>query len=135
MSLMLRKPLLVMITLLALVGQALVGNGHAMVMQPDMAKTMDSAVMAQHTEMADTTHDCCDSLDMPTLPDHSMSSCCDGNGFCTGDCGHCLTISVNLSLPIGNVWPFSYGPEEAMALPLPHFHSIAPTAAFKPPRA
>lgn len=135
MSPMLRKPLLVIFTLLALVGQALVGNGHAMVMQDEMTTSMDSAMMATHMEMADDPHACCDSQDMPMLPDHSMSSCCSGDGFCLGDCTHCLTISISLSLPIATSWPMSFDPEAAQALPLPHFHSIAPTAAFKPPRA
>lgn len=137
MSLMLRKPLLVIFTLLALAGQALVGNGHAMVMSADMdmAETMDSALTTGHPEMADKPHACCDNQDMTMLPDYSMSSCCDGDGFCMGDCTHCLTISISLSLPVANSWPMSIGPEEAQALPLPHFHSIAPTAAFKPPKA
>lgn len=134
MSNLFKKPLLVLFTLLALVGQALVSNGHAMVMQDDMASMMDSSAMACHGEMAAQSH-CCEDGSMSMLPDQDSPSCCNGGGFCAGDCSHCLTISVSVSLPIAAHWPVSFIPEAAQALPLPHFHSIAPSAAFKPPKA
>jgi len=144
---------LVIFTLLALVGQSVVSNGHAMVphtmdmsaMPQDMSamahhdstQGMDHAAMMQmNTEtpadshsMADT--DCCNDKKLPGAKQH----CCDGATSCSNDCDHCLTISVAGTLFSPHLWPSVSISDTAMATPMPHFHSISLSSAFKPPIA
>lgn len=137
---------LVIFTLLTLVGQGVVSNGHAMV--PHTVDTsemvhkvsnqgMDHAAMMQmNTETPSDPHsianaDCCNDKMLPGAKQH----CCDGTTSCSNDCGHCLTISVTGTLFSSHLWPSVNLSDTAMATPMPHFHSISLSSAFKPPIA
>ncbi len=142
----LSRYLLVIFTLLALVGQGVVSNGHAMVMRSmEMGamvhslsnQGMDHAAMMQmNTEhhadasaMANTN--CCNDQMLPGAKQH----CCNGTTSCLNDCGHCLTISVAGTLFSPHLWPSVSLSDTPMATPMPHFHSISLSSAFKPPIA
>ncbi|ABI40843.1 MULTISPECIES: hypothetical protein [Shewanella] len=140
------RSLLVIFTLLALVGQSVASNGHAMVMRSmemsamvhnPSSQGMDHAAMMQmNTEnradsgaMAST--DCCNDQMLPGAKQH----CCDGTTSCLNDCGHCLTISVAGTLFSPHLWPSVGLSDTPVATPMPHFHSISLSSAFKPPIA
>lgn len=143
----LSRYLLVIFTLLALVGQGVMSNGHArvthsmemsaMIHNPSN-QGMDHAAMMQmnsehHTNantMANNT-DCCNDQMLPGAKHH----CCDGTTSCLNDCGHCLTISVAGTLFSPHLWPSVSLSDTPMATPMPHFHSISLSSAFKPPIA
>lgn len=142
----LSRYLFVIFTLLALVGQSVVSNGHAMVPHTmDMSAMshkmpshgMDHAAMMQmNTENTSDDHsianaDCCNDETLPGEQQH----CCDGTTSCSNDCGHCLTISVAGTLFSPHLWPSVSISDTAMATPMPHFHSISLSSAFKPPIA
>lgn len=144
--------LLVIFTLLALVGQGVVSNGHAMVIRSMEMSAMVSQPSCQgmdHTAMMqiETEHqanasamagagtstastNCCNDQ-MPSGAKH----CCDGTTFCLNDCGHCLTISVAGTLFSPHLWPSVSLNDTPMASPMPHFHSISLSSALKPPIA
>ncbi|PTA48808.1 hypothetical protein C9I43_17245 [Shewanella morhuae] len=136
---------LVVFTLLALVGQSVVSNGHAMVPHTmDMSainhkassQKMHHTVMQMNTENSSDSHsianaDCCNETMLPGAKQH----CCDGTTSCSNDCGHCLTISVAGTLFSPHLWPSVSMSDTAMATPMPHFHSISLSSAFKPPIA
>lgn len=141
----LSRYLLVIFTLLALVGQSVVSNGHAMVMRsmemgamvhhPSSQGMDHSAMMQMNTEnhsdsstMANT--DCCNDQMLP-----GAKHCCDGTTSCLNDCGHCLTISVAGTLFSPHLWPSVSLNDTPVATPMPHFHSISLSSAFKPPIA
>lgn len=142
----LSRYLLVIFTLLALVGQSVASNGHAMVMRSmelsamvhnPSSQGMDHAAMMQmNTEnradsgaMAST--DCCNDQMLPGAKQH----CCDGTTSCLNDCGHCLTISVAGTLFSPHLWPSVGLNDTPVATPMPHFHSISLSSALKPPIA
>lgn len=142
----LSRYLFVIFTLLALVGQSVVSNGHAMVPHTmDMSamshkvsnQGMDhTAMMQMNTENRSDTHsmanaDCCNDKMLPG----AKQPCCDGTTSCANDCGHCLTISVAGTLFNPHLWPSVSLSDTAMAKPLPHFRSISLSSAFKPPIA
>ncbi|MGL6124046.1 MAG: hypothetical protein ACRC1W_13800 [Shewanella sp.] len=146
----LNRYFLVMFTLLALVGQSVMANGHAMVpltmdmsamdmsaMDHKASPQMHHAAMAQmNTETPSESHsmanaDCCNDKMLPGDKQH----CCDGTTSCSNDCGHCLTISVAGTLFNPHLWPSVSMSDTAMATPMPHFHSISLSSAFKPPIA
>ncbi|EGM67998.1 hypothetical protein [Shewanella sp. HN-41] len=137
---------LVIFTLLALVGQSVMSNGHAMVSHTmDMSAMVHStsnlgmdhtAMMQMNTENHPDSHsmanaDCCNDKMLPGAKQH----CCDGTTSCSNDCGHCLTISVAGTLFSPHLWPSVSMSDTAMATPMPHFHSISLSSALKPPIA
>ena len=151
-----RRMTFIIITLLAMVGQSLLGNGHAMVMEPDAMTQMHTsashtlsmkAISVQMPSLSETpkmsasanddgchestpqmTGNCCDTQSLP-----NVQHCCDGNQACQADCNHCQTINVTANLLTIASWPEHFASETAMATPLPHFHSVALTGALRPP--
>lgn len=137
----LSRYILVTITMLALLGQGVLSNGHAMVMSvmndTDMMQNMPvqqpqmmTADMKCHDTEPTETINCCDDKSLP-----NAQHCCDGVGNCQSDCHHCLTISITANLLNIKSWPEFSVPELAMATPMPHFHSISLTTELRPPIA
>lgn len=141
----LSRYLLVIFTLLALVGQGVMSNGHAkvahsmdmsaMVHNPSNQGMGHTAMMQMSTEhrtdvSAIANTDCCNDQMLP-----GAKHCCDGTTSCLNDCGHCLTISVAGTLFSPHLWPSVDLSDTPMATPMPHFHSISLSSAFKPPIA
>lgn len=150
--------LLVILTLLAVAGQSVMANGHAMVPHGmDIAAQSNTAApnistMATHSSHQDMDHGASASMnsnpknasdahamtDSNCCGDSAPSSkqhCCDGTTSCANDCGHCLTISVTGTLFSPHLWPSVSLSDTAMATPMSHFHSISLSSAFKPPIA
>ncbi|ESE41992.1 hypothetical protein SHD_1348 [Shewanella decolorationis S12] len=99
------------------------GMDHAAMMQMNTENRADSGAMA--------STDCCNDQMLPGAKQH----CCDGTTSCLNDCGHCLTISVAGTLFSPHLWPSVGLSDTPVATPMPHFHSISLSSAFKPPIA
>ncbi|MFV7770091.1 hypothetical protein [Shewanella marisflavi] len=129
----LRHHTLVVLTLLALLGQVLMANGVSMVSHAQA----DELPMMQMNERSGCNDDsakmqshCCDD-EQNVLP--AAQHCCEGKGFCKGDCNHCVVISVTGTLFTVTPWPGVAGSESILATQVPHFHSISLGSAFRPP--
>ena len=134
-----RRHILVLFTMLALLGQGMLTNGHWMVPTAEahsgemhstahpMAATMDC-----HPQQTQSSH-CCDDPQVDTVLPDTVSHCCEGKGFCKSDCNHCLVISVAGTLIAIGSWPVMSLPEAAVATPMPHFHSVSVGQTIKPP--
>ncbi|QFU20618.1 hypothetical protein FM038_001150 [Shewanella eurypsychrophilus] len=142
-----RRHTLIAFTLLAMLSQGLLSNGSFMVGKAQaheamMSSSHHSQMMTMkngatcHTEQQTSdTSPCCDSEQIDeVLPDETQS-CCNGNGYCQGDCNHCLVISVTGTLFETTSWPGFSPSELAMATQMPHFHSISIAKDIKPPIA
>lgn len=142
----LSRYLLVIFTLVALVGQGAMANGHAMVMRAmDMtANTANTSshgtghgdMMQMNTENGTDAHamantNCCNDDKLPGAKQH----CCDGSKSCLNDCEHCMMTSVAGTLFSPHLWPSVNLSDTPMATPMPHFHSISLSSAFRPPIA
>ncbi|MGL4615182.1 MAG: hypothetical protein ACRCVV_15040 [Shewanella sp.] len=140
----LNRYFLVIFTLLALVGQSVMSNGHAMVPHTIEKSAMEheisdqemphTAMMQMNTNNSSDSHsmtntNCCDDTVLADV----QQNCCDGTTSCSNDCGHCLTISVAGTLFSPHLWPSVSLSDTAMATPMPHFHSISLSSALKPP--
>ena len=131
----LRQHTLVIFTLLALLGQVLLTNGMAMVSYAQ-ADEMPMMQMNNGDDCHDDdammqSHCCDDEQNVLTAAQH----CCEGKGFCKGDCNHCVVISVTGTLFTVTPWPGVAGSESVLATQMPHFHSISLGSAFRPPIA
>ncbi len=129
----LRHHALVVFTLLAMLGQVMLSNGFSMVSyaQADEMPMMQMAdsVDCHKTQVEKTSH-CCDD-DQEVLP--AGQHCCEGNGYCKGDCNHCLVISMTGTLFYVESWSGFHGSEPIMTIQMPHFHSITLGSALRPP--
>ncbi|MBE7216257.1 hypothetical protein MK852_23545 [Shewanella benthica] len=141
-----RRHTLIAFTLLAMLSQGLLSNGSMMIGKAQAHEAMMSGShhsqmmsmkdgAACHSEQTDNIPHCCDSelLD-DVLPDEAQS-CCDGKGYCQGDCNHCLVISVTGTLFDTKSWPGFSPSELALATQMPHFHSISISKDIRPPIA
>jgi hypothetical protein len=133
---MLRHHTLVAFTLLAMLGQVMLSNGFSMV---SYAQADEMPMMMQmtnegdcHTSQVEIPSHCCD-VEQNVLP--AAQHCCEGNGYCKGDCNHCLVISVTGTLFTVKPWPGFSGSESIMAIQMPHFHSISLGSVLRPPIA
>lgn len=139
-----RRHTLIAFTLLAMLSQGLLSNGSLMVGKAQAHEAMmtgshHSQMMSMndgatcHTSQVDNSSPCCDSEQIDrVLPDEAQS-CCNGNGYCQGDCNHCLVISVTGTLFETKPWPGFSPSELAMATQMPHFHSISISKDIRPP--
>ncbi|QYK01687.1 hypothetical protein [Shewanella psychrotolerans] len=131
----LRHHTLVVFTLLAMLGQVTLSNGFSMVSYAQ-ADEMPMMQMSNgddcHESQVDMKSQCCDG-EQNVLP--AAQHCCEGNGYCKGDCNHCLVISVVGTLFTVKSWPGFSSSESIMAIQMPHFHSISLGSAFRPPIA
>lgn len=139
---------IITITLFALVGQGLMTNDSLMV--PMSHVEMAQTISTQTDKTTDTTSaithkamtDCHDNVpnivngvDESSNTPVPQTSCCNGSGFCSIDCNHCLTISlvanlIDIQLPITNIPIFS-----APITMVVNRVSIAFPPAFRPPIA
>ncbi|MGI2112808.1 CopL family metal-binding regulatory protein [Shewanella frigidimarina] len=139
---------IIVITLFALVGQGLLTNDSLMV--PMAHAEMTQALSAQTDKITNTTStmshkamkNCHDNMqnivndmDEPIAAKLPQNSCCNGSGFCSLDCNHCLTISFTANLidiPLVTTHIPVYSAPLAMAVSRV---SIAFPPAFRPPIA
>ncbi|OEG73805.1 hypothetical protein BEL05_15250 [Shewanella colwelliana] len=133
---MLRHHTFVIITLLCMLGQVLLSNGFSMVSyaQADempMVMQMENGANCHSSPTQMKSH-CCDA-EQNVLP--AAQHCCEGNGYCKGDCNHCLVISVTGTLFTVKSWPSFNGSESILATQMPHFHSISLGSDLRPPIA
>ena len=128
-----KSPLLSLLTVLALLVQGMAFGGQAMTQVPDIE---------HYAMMMDDMH--CDpgmSQDMPAMDccgDKSPAtgnSCCEGQGSCSSDCIHCLSISVTGALLHDSYWPEAQPVGLSLLTYIPHFHSISLPKALRPPIA
>ena len=139
---------IIAITLFALVGQGLLTNDSLMVpmAHAEMAQTMSAqtdkttnttsamshkAMKNCHDDMQNAVND----VDEPIATKLPQNSCCNGSGFCSLDCNHCLTISftanlIDIPLATTNIPVYS----APLAMVVNHV-SIAFPPAFRPPIA
>lgn len=129
----LNRQLLSLMTVLALLMQGMVFGGHAMAQTSDnqMHAMMMDGTSAMHcvddTEtLSMAADDCCNT-------DTATKACCDGNGSCTGDCSHCLSISVTGTLLSDNYWPEGFPSSAEVVSAIPHFHSVSLPLTLRPP--
>ncbi len=133
--------------MLTLVGQGLLSDEHRMI--PSASAHDMSMMQTKHgTHMAN--HSACQ--DQMTQQNHSSThehsmhqdqhcqsqkantkSCCNGEAMCLDECKHCLVITVAAGLIIAKSWPGLSPSQRATAIPMPHFHSISPEQALRPP--
>jgi len=123
----LRQSLLVICTLFALVGQAVLANGYAM----GMPEHKQSMPMKQKACNKSQSH-CCD---MPMAETQTSQGCCDTDSGCQPDCGHCLSISLTTGLIYNPTWPTLAIRGTKALLIQPHIPAVAPKANFRPPIA
>ncbi|QSX29953.1 hypothetical protein JYB88_17530 [Shewanella cyperi] len=121
-----RQSLLVIYTLLALLGQAVLTNGYAMGMPEHEQMTMSS------DNCDESQSHCCD---MPMTEPEQSQGCCDSDTGCQPDCGHCLSISLTTGLIYSADWPVMPLPRTTIAMAQPHIPPVAPQANFRPPIA
>ncbi|KVX01990.1 CopL family metal-binding regulatory protein [Shewanella frigidimarina] len=139
---------IIVITLFALVGQGLLTNDSLMV--PMAHAEMTQALSSQTDKITNTTStmshkamkNCHDNMqntvndvDEPIAAKLPQNSCCNGSGFCSLDCNHCLTISFTANLidiPLVTTHIPVYSAPLAMAVSRV---SIAFPPAFRPPIA
>lgn len=127
-----KSPLLSLLTVLALLVQGMAFGGQSLTQISDIE---------HHVMMTGGNH-CDDGMDM-SMPannccDMDMSSataCCDGQGTCSGDCVHCLSISVAGTLLSDCNWPDAQPMGLQQTTYIPHFHSISLPQALRPPIA
>lgn len=131
-----RRHFLVTMTLFALVGQTLLSNGFAMINVAHASEDMPAMQMMEqadcHSNNAVDQSHCCDQMQSAA---QQQSNCCEGEGFCQGDCNHCLVISVAGTLITIESWPGFVGSQIATATQMPHFHSISLPRNLRPPIA
>ncbi|EDQ02376.1 hypothetical protein [Shewanella benthica] len=141
-----RRHTLIAFTLLAMLSQGLLSNGSMMIGKAQAHDAMISGShhsqmmsmkdgAAYHSERTENIPHCCDSERLDdVLPDEAQS-CCDGKGYCQGDCNHCLVISVTCTLFDTKSWPGFSPSELALATQMPHFRSISISKDIRPPIA
>ncbi|QDE29708.1 MULTISPECIES: hypothetical protein [Shewanella] len=140
---------IITITLFALVGQGLLTNDSLMVPMANAQMTQltmstqtddatDTTVSMSHKAMInchDNVSNIVNNIDESVTSSLPKASCCNGSGFCSIDCNHCLTISlvanlIDIQLPITNIPLFS-----APITMVVNRVSIAFPPAFRPPIA
>lgn len=131
-----RRHTLVIFTLFAMLGQVMLSNGFSMVPNAQahdlsMMMQMSNSDACHPSEVVRQAH-CCDA-EQNVLP--AAQHCCEGNGYCKGDCTHCLVISMTGTLFSVTSWPDFRGSESILATQMPHFHSISLGSELKPPIA
>lgn len=139
------RSIFILFIMLTLVGQGLLSDGHWMITQAS-AHEMSMMQGDANTHMA--KHSACKNQEPhhSSTDEHSMQqdqhcqaqkvskkSCCKGEAMCLDECKHCVVITVTAGLMIAKSWPGLNPSQRAMAIPMPHFHSIAPTQALRPP--
>lgn len=141
------RSIFILFIVLAFVGQGLLSDGHWMISE---ASAHDMSMMQGGTNTHMAKHSACQnqiaSHQHSSTDEHSMQqdqhcqtqkvnkkSCCKGEGMCLDECKHCVVITVAAGLMIAKSWPGFNPSQRAMAIPMPHFHSIAPTQALRPP--
>lgn len=126
----LNRQLLSLFTLLTLLLQSTVFSGQAMAQMTDKN---------QHTVMTYATSHCADSQKPSIFEDDCCSSklasktCCEGRDACSGDCSHCLTISITGTLLIDVHWPVEYVSNSEISIFITHFYSISLASEIRPP--
>ncbi|MGX9460703.1 hypothetical protein ACWXWU_05590 [Shewanella sp. A14] len=147
MRVKLSKYWIIAITLFALVGQGLMTNDSLMVpmshaeMTPQTISTNNDShhqTAMSHQSMKnchDNMPNIISDVDEAITASLPQSSCCNGSGFCSLDCNHCLTISftanlIDVQLPITHI-PVYSAPTTMIA----NHISIAFPPAFRPPIA
>ncbi len=143
---LIRRHTLIAFTLLAMLSQGLLSNGSMMVGKVQaheavMSGSLHTPMMnmedgaACHSKQTDKVSHCCNSEQLDdVLPDEAQS-CCNGNGYCQGDCNHCLVISMTGTLFDTKSW-LEFSPSElALATQMSHFHSISIVKDIRPPIA
>ena len=142
---LIRRHTLIAFTLLAMLSQGLLSNGSMMVGKAQAHEAMMSGShhsqmmtmkdgVACHSEQTGNIPHCCDEQVKHALPDEAQS-CCNGNGYCQGDCNHCLVISMTGTLFDTKSWPGFSPSELALATQMPYFHSISISKDIRPPIA
>ncbi|MCL2915202.1 hypothetical protein L2725_15690 [Shewanella corallii] len=128
-----KSPLLSLLTMLALLVQGVAFGAQTMDLNQQVshqAMMMDDMHCAPHSAMDMSAMDCC-STDIQA----SSNSCCEGQGSCSGDCVHCLSISVTGTLLSDSYWPEALPHGILLSAYIPHFHSISLPMALRPPIA
>ena len=140
---------IITITLFALVGQGLITNDSLMVPMAHAQMTQEK-ISAQTNTATDATlpmphkamTDCHDNapnllnnVDESNNTPPPKTGCCNGSGFCSIDCNHCLTISlvanlIDIQQPMINI-PIFPAPISMVVNRI----SIAFQPAFRPPIA
>ena len=144
MLMFLRRHILLVFTLLAMLSQGVFANG-LMIDNPQSHKAMMSGShhgtmmnikdgATCHTEQTVELSHCCENEQNSMLPG-TAQNCCDGDNSCKGDCNHCLVISMTGTLFSSKSWSGFSPSEFVMATQMPHFHSISLPQDIKPPIA
>ncbi|NMH65046.1 hypothetical protein [Shewanella salipaludis] len=138
------RSILILITLLAMLGQGLMASAFALTpdrmnMSPATAMSMPAMTAMSQTQAMDcdpdsqVAADCCRDEAMQAQTSRGHQDACDSG--CQHDCSHCLSFTVTASLLPGQYWHSCATSTPAIPTPLAHFHSIPQTQAFRPPIA
>ncbi|MCF1426465.1 MAG: hypothetical protein LPH21_07965 [Shewanella sp.] len=122
-----KSPLLTLLTMLALLVQSVAFGAQSVA---PVSVNMHQTMMMDGNHCASEMANCCDSAAQT-----SVNSCCDGQGSCSDDCIHCLSISVTGSLLSDSRWPDALPFGALLVACLPQFHSIALPTSLRPPIA
>lgn len=133
-----KSPLLTLFTVLALLVQGMAFGAqsvmpvsdsahHAMMMDGMHCAPISDAAHDSNVAMMSDMDDCCSDLQA------GSNSCCDSQGSCSGDCIHCLSISVTGTLLNDSYWPEAIPSGTGLIAFVPHFHSISLPMALRPP--
>ncbi|GGQ04116.1 hypothetical protein [Shewanella litoralis] len=127
-----RLYLIAICTLLSLIGQGVLANGHTMIMPSDMKMNQQMITKVMSNDMQNGT-DCHSMMQDQTDITTSASHCCDNATGCTNDCSHCFTITFTGTIFSTNIAISPIPEDTAVTLPLAQLFSIDGSPAFRPP--
>ncbi|UAL43417.1 hypothetical protein K8B83_00535 [Shewanella inventionis] len=127
-----RHYLIAICTLLSLLGQGVLANGHTMI-APNHSQMNDKATASVMLAGDQNNNDCHGMMQAKTASADDTNHCCDNGSNCANDCSHCFTITFTGTVLTTDISVSPAPADEVIPRPTSLLFSIDGTPAFRPP--